>query len=232
MTHPLVKSRRQHIRLWFEFYKLCLDDPDLQENLKSTHPFYEPWGECRGVRFDDWWKDHGYLFGGTNVEVVNRVRNQPNLIHLSIPLNLAVSKTLPEIKALIQAEQVARLDELGMDPKNEKSLASGFGTYELTKGELRGKTLNEALLVYTMWRECDKPAINSAFCQFVVDSLKSRPRSKWVPHILQKPAATDRKGAPRFADDQLRQIRRYIKRAENVCTAVSKGKFPGRSTLK
>ena len=23
MSAPIVKSRRQHLRLWFEFYKLC-----------------------------------------------------------------------------------------------------------------------------------------------------------------------------------------------------------------
>jgi hypothetical protein len=44
IRHPIVKSRRQHIRLWFEFYKLALDDPDLQDNLAKVRTFYEPWG--------------------------------------------------------------------------------------------------------------------------------------------------------------------------------------------
>jgi hypothetical protein len=36
MTQPQIKSRRQHIRLWFEFYKLVLDDPALQGNLAKV----------------------------------------------------------------------------------------------------------------------------------------------------------------------------------------------------
>lgn len=45
MSLPQIKSRRQHIRLWFEFYKLALDDPDLQDNLAKVRTFYEPWGD-------------------------------------------------------------------------------------------------------------------------------------------------------------------------------------------
>jgi hypothetical protein len=40
MTQPQIKSRRQHIRLWFEFYKLALDDPALQDNLAKVRNFY------------------------------------------------------------------------------------------------------------------------------------------------------------------------------------------------
>lgn len=63
MAQPIIKSRRQHIRLWFEFYKLALDDPSLQANLAKVRTFYEPWGDPRGVDFDVWWKDRAYLSG-------------------------------------------------------------------------------------------------------------------------------------------------------------------------
>ena len=46
MAIPKIKSRKQLIRIWFEFYKLCLDDPQFRRNLKMSRPFYEPWGEC------------------------------------------------------------------------------------------------------------------------------------------------------------------------------------------
>ena len=73
-----MKSRRQQIRLWFEFYKLALDDPDLAANIASSRDFYAPWGECRGVKFDTWYREHGYLFGGTKVEEVTKVSSHPN----------------------------------------------------------------------------------------------------------------------------------------------------------
>jgi hypothetical protein len=64
MSYPIVKSRRQHIRLWFEFYKLANEDAALQANLAKVRTLYEPWGDPRGLDFQVWWKDHGYLFGG------------------------------------------------------------------------------------------------------------------------------------------------------------------------
>ena len=40
MSYPVVKSRRQHIRLWFEFYKLAYEDPALQANLAQSGVFF------------------------------------------------------------------------------------------------------------------------------------------------------------------------------------------------
>jgi hypothetical protein len=74
MTAPQIKSRRQHIRLWFEFYKLALDDPALQDNLVKVPNFYEPWGDPRGLDFRIWWKDHGYLFGGNAEDLSLRLQ--------------------------------------------------------------------------------------------------------------------------------------------------------------
>lgn len=226
MVQPLIKSRRQHIRLWFEFYKLALDDPSLQTNLAAVRIFYEPWGHPRGVDFDEWWKDHGYLFGATQVEEATKVSKAPNVLNLSIPLNLPVTKTLPEIKALIEAKQRERLEQLGLDPKSAKSLSAGFGTYEINAKELRGRPLHEAHVVYRIWLEMAQPTINSKFLQAVRDRLLSRPNAKWLPSFLLREAEADRKGSLRFTEEQIRQMRRSIKKAQDVCLAVSKGRFP------
>ena len=227
MHHPVIKSRKQLIRLWFEFYKLAVADPHLQSDLATSKAFYEPWGDCRGVPFDPWWKEHAYLFGGTKVEEITRVASHPNVLNLSIPLNVPVTQSLPAIKALILERQRARLIEQGIDPDAVKSTTTGFGTYEFTPGEIRGKVLNEALTIYTLWLERGKPAVNSDFCQHVVETLRNRPRSKWIPYILQQAPEPDKKRNLRFTEDQLRQTRRYLKRAEKVCLAVSRGHFPG-----
>ena len=226
MAQPLIKSRRQHIRLWFEFYKLALDDPSLKANLAKVRIFYEPWGEPRGIDFDEWWKDHGYLFGATQVEETSKVSKAPNVLNLSIPLNLAVTKTLPEIKAMIEAKQRERLEQLGLDPKGAKSLTAGFGTYEINAKELRGRPLHEAHVVYRIWLEMAKPSINSDFLQEVRGRLQSRPNAKWLPSFLLREAEADRKGNLRFTEEQIRQMRRSIKKAQDVCLAVSKGRFP------
>jgi hypothetical protein len=176
--------------------------------------------------FRDWWKDHGYLFGGTQVEEITKVPKAPNVLNLSIPLNLAVTKTLPEIKAMIEAKQRERLEQLGLGPKVGKSLKAAFGTYEINAKELRGRPLHEAHVIYCMWLDMGKPTINSAFLQAVRDRLRNRPKAKWLPSFLIREAELDRKGNPRFAEEQIRQMRRSIKRAQDVCLAVSKGRFP------
>ena len=227
MAQPEIKSRRQHIRLWFEFYKLALDDPALQANLAKVRTFYEPWGDPRGLDFREWWKDHGYLFGGTQVEEITKVPKAPNVLNLSIPLNLAVTKTLPEIKALIEAKQRERLEQLGLNPKAAKSLTAGFGTYEINAKELRGRPFHEAHVIYCIWLEMAKPTINTAFLQTVRDRLLNRPNAKWLPSFLQVPEwGPDSGGNPYFSEYRVRQMRRSIQRAQDVCLAVSKGRFP------
>lgn len=226
MSQPQIKSHHQHIRLWFEFYKLALDDPALQDNLAKVRTFYDPWGDPRGMDFNDWWRDHGYLFGNTQVEAVAKVSKAPNALTVSIPLNLPVSKALAEVKALIEAQQRERLEELGLGTANAKSLKAGFGTYEINAKELRGRPLHEAHVVYRMWFEMGKPTINSAFLQAVRDTLRNRPKAKWLPSFLLREAEADRKGNPRFAEEQIRQMRRSIRKAQDTCLAVSKGRFP------
>ena len=226
MNQPVVKSKKQHIRLWFEFYKLASDDPALHGNLAQVQGFYEPWGDPRGVSFQDWWKDHNYLFGALQVQEITKALKAPNVLNLSIPLNLAVTKTLPEIKALIEAKQRERMQELGIEPSSAKSLNSGFGTYEINAKELRGRPLHEAHVLYCIWLEMGKPTINSNFMQTARDRLVNRPKAKWLPSFLIREADLDRKRNPRFAEEQIRQMRRSIKKAQCTCIAVSKGTFP------
>ena len=226
MTQPQIKSHRQHIRLWFEFYKLALDDPALQNNLAKVRNFYEPWGDPRGLDFRVWWKDHGYLFGGTQVEEITKASKAPNVLNLSIPLNLAVTKTLPEIKAMIEARQRERLAELGLNHKEAKSLKAGFGTYEINAKEFRGRPLHEVHVIYCIWLEMGKPTISSDFLQAVRDSLRNRPKAKWLPSFWLREATLDRRGKLHFADEQIRQMRRSSKKAQDTCVATSLGRFP------
>ena len=135
-----------------------------QANLDKVRTFYEPWGDPRGLDFREWWKDHGYLFGGTQVEEITKVSKAPNVLNLSIPLNLAVTKTLPEIKALIEAKQRERLEQLGLDPKGVKSLTAGFGTYEINAKELRGRPFHEAHVIYVSgWKWGSRRSIPTSY---------------------------------------------------------------------
>ena len=232
MTQPLIRSSRQYVRLWFEFYKLCLNDRDLENNLEKSQKFYKPWGDVTNVEFDDWWKTHKDLFGVSRVEEISRVSNHPNGLNLTVPLNQPVSKSIKEIKDLIESKQTERLSELGIETYGRKTKSVSYGQYEVTPGiEIRGKTLYEIQLMYSIWLDMGKPSINTDYCMEVVCRLKSRPKSKWIPYLLLQEPLEDRKGNLRYTDDQLRQVRRYIKKGQKVCESVSKGHFPGKNSL-
>ena len=52
-----LKSKKQHIRLWYECFQICKSDPSLSNNLKNSSDFYEEWGDV-SVKFDEWWNDN------------------------------------------------------------------------------------------------------------------------------------------------------------------------------
>lgn len=66
-----ISANRQYIRVWFDYLKLALE-----QKLKVDRQFYRKWhvdsikdeidakGKIiqKGVRFDQWWKEHKHLF--------------------------------------------------------------------------------------------------------------------------------------------------------------------------
>ena len=232
MKQPQIKSNTQLYRLWFEFLKMAHKEDDLTNDLKASSPYYADWGDVRNQLFDPWWKDHKQLFGQTYVKEVERITSADNVLYIAIPLNQPASRTIVDVKALIEEKQGARLIEQGIDPASVKSLSAAFGQYSFTQGvEIRGKVLYEIQLMYGIWQELGKPAVNTAFITEVVNRLKSRPRSKWTPYLLQIDPMTDKKGYLRYDEGQIRQVRRYLKKGYAVCEAVSKGDFPGKIRL-
>ena len=224
----IVKSKKQHIRLWFEFYKLALADKHLKNYIQASSAYYAAWGDVQSFTFDDWWKDHKYLFGASQVEEITKARNfskQPNVINLTIPLDLPVSNSVKEVKRLVQLKQLQRMVELGIDPDTQKSLKVGLDRYQFTSGvEIRGKVIHEILVVYQYWVELGKPAVNWELIEQIRSKLKSRSKSKWIPMFMIDEDPIDRSNV-------IRQMRRRIDRGKKICESVSKGSFPGRATL-
>jgi len=226
--HLIVKSKKQHIRLWFEFYKLALSDSGLKENLKASKEHYKPWGDVRNTKFDDWWDEHKQLFGVSRVEQISKskgVIKHPNVLNLTVPLNQPITNVMKEIRALIEQKQIDRLADIGVDHRRVKSNRMGLGNYELTSGvEIRGNVIHEILVIYQHWIELGRPAINWNFIEKVHGLLKARPKSKWVPRFMIELDPLDKSNV-------IRQMRRRISRGKKLCESVSKGNFPGRSTL-
>jgi len=223
-----MKSKKQHIRLWFECLQICHSDPQYSENLKHSKHFYEEWGEVRNIKFDDWWKDHKYLFEEVMVKEVSKVSNSPNTMTLSIPLNENVSTIIKDVKRIVEQKQSDRLIELGEDPSNRKSKSLGIGKYSFTQKEIKGLFHYQNLEMYKIFLRLDRPPINRNFLIEVRKSFDSRVRSQLRRTMVNIPQMSvfDRLKTNGDFEDVIRSVRRSLRGVEKTLTNVSKGRFP------
>ena len=221
IKRPVIKSNYQFIRLWFEFYKLALKDKSLKDNIKKSNDYYKSWGKVDNKQFDSWFKEKGHLFALTKIkEIKDKPKNLEATIHLSIPINQPVTTILKELKDIILQKQ--------------KTVTPV--TYEFTKDKtkIKGSSLYDIQLIYTLYIDWKKPPINHEFITKVIKWFRSRNRSQWVPLVLQTYESDNNivNKYTKYTDNYIRQIRRYIKQGEAIINSVSLGKFPGNTSLK
>ena len=197
-------------------------------NLEGSKDFYEEWGDVTNIKFDDWWKDHKYLFEEVMVKEVLKVTNSPNTINLSIPLNENVSTILKDVKRIVEQKQSDRLIELGEDPLHRKSKNLGIGKYSFTQKEIKGLFHYQNLEMYKIFLRLDRPPINRNFLIEVRKSFDSRVRSQLRRTMVNLPQMSDFERFKYNSDfeDVIRSVRRSLKGVEKTLTNVSKGRFP------
>ena len=210
---PRVTSLRQKIRIWFEFYKLAKSDKSLQADISASKPFYEPWLPVDDVQFDEWWQSHQHLFAN-EVRLVRSVPRNTAEICVAIPLDQSVASSIERVRSIIEETQTQH--------KNKPA------PYQFT-GDVgfQGRKLHEAFMMYQYWFKNGKPAINPQLCEDLYRHFTTRKRSKWAPHMIQHPAELNNRNKPVFSENQVRQVRRALSRAEAVCKEVAQGRFPG-----
>ena len=223
-----MRSKKQHIRLWFECLQICHSDPQYSDNLKRSKGFYEEWSNVTNIKFDDWWKDHKYLFDEVMVKEVSKVTHSPNTIILSIPLNENVSTIIKDVKRIVEQKQSVRLDELGEDQNNRKSKSLGIGKYSFTQKEIKGLFHYQNLEMYKIFLRLDRPPINRNFLIEVRKSFDSRVRSQLRRTMVNLPQMNDFDRLKTNGDfeDVIRSVRRSLRGVEKTLTNVSKGRFP------
>ena len=223
-----MRSKKQHIRLWFECLQICHSDPQYSDNLKRSKGFYEEWSNVTNIKFDDWWKDHKYLFEEVMVKEVSKVSHSPNTIILSIPLNESVSTIIKDVKRIFEQKQSVRLDELGEDQNNRKSKSLGIGKYSFTQKEIKGLFHYQNLEMYKIYLRLNRPPINRNFLMEVRKSFDSRVRSQLRRTMVNLPQMSDFERYKTNGDfeDVIRSVRRSLKGVEKTLKNVSLGKFP------
>jgi hypothetical protein len=223
-----MRSKKQHIRLWFECLQICHSDPQYSENLKQSKDFYEEWDDVLNIKFDDWWRDHKYLFDEVLVKEVSKVSKSPNTMTLSIPLNENVSTILKEVKRIVEQKQSERLIEFGKDNSKRKSKSLGIGKYSFTQKEIKGLFHYQNLEMYKVYLRLNRPPINRDFLIEVRKSFDSRVRSQLRRTMVNLPQMSDFDRFKTSSDfeDVIRSVRRSLKGVEKTLTNVSNGRFP------
>jgi hypothetical protein len=210
---PRVTSLRQKVRLWFEFYQLARTDENLYQHIAASEDYYRHWFPVEGVKFDDWWREKGYLFG----ERVRRIKTIPNTsgeLFVAIPLEDTVTRSLEDVKKLVLEAQKRRG---GRQSPYRFTGDAGF----------RGGKLYATLLIYRHWFGNGSPAVNPAYLEQLYRFFKTRKRARWLPQGIQSPDDINSAGKPVFSENQVRQVRRDIKNGAHVCKEVAQGRFPG-----
>lgn len=223
MKQPQIKSDKQFVRLWYEFYRLCLRESDLRLTLDANLSAYADWGDGSEA-FDQWWTTHRDLFTAATVQSVPSGTSSSGFLLLKVPIAASLTRSMSEVRSFIKEAQAKDMVALGLDPTQAKSSALRLNRVELAGKELRGRAIYEALIVVSHWLDMSRPPINLAFARSLHQSLGKRKRSTWLPHVLVP--RHEEGGLPVFDLDQLRQIRRLKDRGWEAAQNVSEGKPP------
>lgn len=205
-------SQKQHVRIWFEFYKLALADPTLSETIEASREFYAPWGDVEGRSFNHWWEEHANLFASPKVRALAPTQRwAESELAFAIPRALPITTALAQIKVqLLQARTAAEVSHMRHQ---------GF---QLTPGvKFNGRSAALALRLYRdIYLPRGKPPIGKAFASDVAQYFRNRPRLKLQPIYL------DKQSTEPATEDSVRSLRRAIASAKRLAEAAATGVFP------
>ena len=124
--HRLPAQKVEPYRLWFEFLKLALRDPEIRVNKKH----YRRWGAVENLTFNEWWSSNWRdLFA---VDIGVRVCQSGEAIEsgsdkeliLRVPLYQSKARTLKQLSELLNAHGAG--ERLADMKQGEFRLSSGF----------------------------------------------------------------------------------------------------------
>jgi hypothetical protein len=251
----LPARRVEPYRLWFEFLKLALNDPDIEVD----RDFYAEWGDVEGQEFSDWWSGETWrkLFAvDAGVRLMDRAEtlpdNDPSLI-VRLPLGKDIRDTLSDVEALLEEHSAGvRFDRVprgrfALSEGAEKGFLKQMGKarvmlrlygYWLAHGDKsKSRRVQEAAKDFYDWakswddkiteKRWRRTRIDPPLCfeYWVQNHLRG------VPIEVPTNATPERKDKiHKRADPEnaRRQVTRYIAKARKMAGNVGRGEFPGK----
>ena len=218
-----LSYNREAYRLWFEFLRVALKSPDkeVQEALERSKHFYAPWGDVANTRFDKWWRDKGHLFADKYVVrqlLPGEKPKDPESLVIEIPLTQSPTTLTKRVGVIIQDAWSAR------GRQSRKSKRRPTSDYKLSAGaEPKLRAVREMLTVYRDAFLKNKNLRGSDLLEEVHRLYLRRKNKRWAK--VPTPLLYNRK----YGDNSvaLRNLRRYIQKAEKIIVNVANGEFPG-----
>ena len=213
--------RREAYRLWFEYLRVARNSTRTQVRgaLKQSAPFYAPWGDISTAKFDQWWKEKASLFEekyGVRRLSAGELPSNPESLIVEIPLSRSATVLLKDVKPLIQEAFATQARAF------KKSKKVPTSVYRLTEGaEPKLLAVREMLTVYRDVYLKNKDLRGTDLLDKVHALYLGRKRRAKVP----TPLLPDKYGDKSVA---MRNMRRYITKAQRVMLNVANGQFPGK----
>lgn len=215
-------AKKEAYRLWFEYLKVALHSPDkkVQAALVVSQPYYRPWHMTAAPKFDHWWSEYQSLFDEkyTVRELAHGEKaKDPNALLLEVPLTQSPTILTRKVKAIIQAAYEQH------EKSERKSKKKATAYYHLTVGaEPKLDAVREMLSIYRDVYLKNPKLRGEKLLDAVHKYYTSRKNKKWakIPMAFQHQGGDDKERA-------MRNLRRYIQKAEKVVLNAARGQFPG-----
>lgn len=218
----LLIERKEAFRLWFEYLKLAqsLKNKEFERAFKKSSKYYAPWNMQKDENFFVWWRTHSQLF--EEKFLVKQLQpgelpNNPDSLIIEVPLTQAPSVLIKHIKIILQkaSNQSDRTSRKG----NKQTTAF----YKLSDGaEPKLDAVREMLTVYRDVYLKNKGMRGEKLLDACHSFYLGRKNKRWakIPLALMPDTDGDKVRA-------MRNMRRYIQKAEKVLLNVASGEFPG-----
>lgn len=220
-----ITYRRETYRLWFEYLKVACSSnkPEVITALKSTTDYYAPWEVTLDTRFDPWWKTHQHLFSEEHtVRALSHgeVPSDPDALVIMVPFTQSPTVLTRQVKAIIQAAVTEREKSAA---KKRKAKKSPSARYHPTEGaEPKLVAVREMLTIYRDVYLKNPKLRGEALLGAAHAFYLGRKNKRWakIPSALQINNVSGNTTA-------MRNLRRWIQKAEAVVLNVARGEFPG-----
>lgn len=217
-------AHKNAYRLWFEYLKVARSSTkkEVKAALIVSAPFYKPWEMDKASKFDPWWRDHRHLF--EEKYAVREMRHgdmpvDPNALVLEIPLTQSPTVLTKRARELIQIAS----DRAQKTQSKGKTKPTAY--YHLTEGtEPKFNAVREMLSVYRDVYLKDPRQRGSELLEAVQKYYSGRKNKRWA----KVPMQFDDDGSNIDKIRAMRNLRRYIQKAEKVVLNVARGQFPGK----